>query len=354
MEKSVSMIPPTKKLVNIVDCHEGQIVAEDIVTNRGVFLMPQNTMLNAYIINQLINHGISQIYVFSKDEKQVSGISTQELMEAYNKSLNSVKTILHNFASGKKISHQEIIQTSDFILTKSESPFGVLKCINELKKADEYTYTHSFSVAIYGMLTAKWLGLSAEQIQHVITAGILHDLGKARIPSNILNKKGKLLPDEFNCMKKHTIIGYNMSKNVTGLRHDIRQAILMHHEREDGKGYPFGVKGNKIHLYTKIISISDVYDAMTSDRVYKKKITPFDTFREFQRVGLGHFDTKIMITFLSNIANYYLGAKVMMNTGQIGEVVYLPPHNPSMPVVRIDSNYIDLNIDKKYCIKEMI
>nr|WP_303873098.1 hypothetical protein [Tepidanaerobacter acetatoxydans] len=93
---------------------------------------------------------------------------------------------------------------------------------------------------------------------------------------------------------------------------------------------------------------------MTSDRVYKKKITPFDTFREFQRVGLGHFDTKIMITFLSNIANYYLGAKVMMNTGQIGEVVYLPPHNPSMPVVRIDSNYIDLNIDKKYCIKEMI
>jgi len=316
-------------------------------------------MINSYILNRLINHGIYQIYVYPTDEKKERAITTDELMETYYKSLNSTKTILHNLAAGKKIPYQEIEQTSDFIFTKSESPFDVLKCINELKKADEYTYVHSFNVAIYGMLIAKWLELSPEQTQHVIAAGILHDLGKARIPSNILNKRGKLLPYEFDCIKKHTIVGYNMSKNISRLRHDVRQVILMHHEREDGKGYPFGVIGNKIHLYTKIISIADVYDAMTSDRVYKRKITPFDTFREFQKIGLGHFDTKIMITFLSNIAYYYLGSKVRMNTGQIGEIVYLPPHNPSMPVVRIeDDNYIDLDMDmymdKKYRIEEMV
>jgi putative nucleotidyltransferase with HDIG domain len=354
VKKPVSTILPTKELIKIDDCHEGQVVAEDIVTSRGILLLPKNTMINTYIINRLINHAVCQLYIYSTHDKKENEITIKELMETYDKSLNSTKSILHNLAAGKKISYQEIEQTSDFILAKSESPFDVLKCIDELKKVDEYTYTHSFNVAIYSMLIAKWLELSPEQVQHVITAGILHDLGKAQMPSNILNKKGKLLPEEFDCIKKHTIVGYDMSKNVSRLRHDVRQVILMHHEREDGKGYPFGIKGNKIHLYTKIISISDVYDAMTSDRIYKRKTTPFNTFREFQKIGLGHFDTKIMITFLSNIANYYLGSKVRMNTGQIGEIVYLPPHNPSMPVVRIDDSYIDLDVDKKYRIEEMV
>jgi putative nucleotidyltransferase with HDIG domain len=353
VKKPVSMIVRTKKLMDINDCQEGQVVAEDIVTSQGMLLLPKSTVLNTYILNRLQNHQVYQLYVYTTDDKKEYEITIKELMAAYDESLNSTKTILHHLVDGKKIDYQEIEQTSDKIFAKSKSPFEILKCIDELKKVDEYTYTHSFNVAIYGMLIAKWLQLPPEQVQHVITAGMLHDLGKARIPKNILNKKGKLLPEEFDCMKKHTIMGYDMSKNILGLRHDVRQVILMHHEREDGNGYPFGIRGNKIHLYTKIISIADVYDAMTSDRVYKRKTTPFNTFREFQRIGIGHFDTKIMITFLSNIANYYIGSKVVMNTGQIGEVVYLPPHNTSMPVVRIDDSYIDLEIDKSYRIVKM-
>lgn len=192
-----------------------------------------------------------------------------------------------------------------------------------------------------------------EQVKNVIIAGLLHDIGKSRIPENILNKEGQLLPDELEYMKKHTIIGYNMSKNIQGLKSSIRRAILMHHEREDGSGYPLGIKGPEIHIYAKIIAIADVFDDMTSEKLNKKGETPFNAFRQFRRIGLGQFDTSIMMTFLSNIANYYMGAKVRMNTGEIGDIVYLPPHSTSSPVVRIGDNYIDLSFDKAYEIVAM-
>jgi HD-GYP domain-containing protein (c-di-GMP phosphodiesterase class II) len=189
----------------------------------------------------------------------------------------------------------------------------------------------------------------------LVLAGLLHDIGKARIPEAIVKKHGKLEPEEYEFMKKHPTLGYNIVKDIPDIKDEIKEAILMHHERKDGTGYPQRVKGDEIGLYAKIISIADVYDAMTSERVYKKRITPFDTFREFESEGYQSFDTKIMLTFLSNIAAYYLGSRVRLDTGETGEIVYLPPQHISRPVIKVGKDrYVDMYRESDRRIVEML
>lgn len=155
-------------------------------------------------------------------------------------------------------------------------------------------------------------------------------------------------------MKRHTNLGYDITLSIPQLSDEIRLGVLMHHEREDGSGYPLGMKGQKIAFYAKIISVADVYDALTSERVYKKRITPFDTFRELERIGYGFFDTKVMFTFFSNIAEYYIGSKVRMSNGRVGKVVFITPRQASTPIVEVDGIYIDLSHNSECKIEKML
>ena len=223
-----------------------------------------------------------------------------------------------------------------------------------MKEKDQYTFTHSINVALYSMLIAKWLELSEKQITGVIQAGVLHDIGKTKIKPEILNKKGPLLPEEFEQIKQHPIYSYQIIKDIPQISKKTLAGVIMHHERENGTGYPLGVSGKHIPLYAKTIAVADVYDALTSERVYKKRVTPFETFREFEKIGYGEFDVKIMLTFLANIANFYIGSKVKMNTGEIGEIVFVPPYSISKPIVSCGGKYIDLAKDPSYAIEEMI
>jgi HD-GYP domain-containing protein (c-di-GMP phosphodiesterase class II) len=198
------------------------------------------------------------------------------------------------------------------------------------------------------------MNLSEEETRNIVTTGILHDIGKTKIPGDIINKKGPLDPEEYAQIKHHADIGYQLSKDIPHLTGEIREGILMHHEREDGKGYPSGIKGDNINRYAKIISVVDVYDALTSERVYKKRITPFDTFRELIRIGYGYFDTKVMMTFISNISSYYIGTNVKMNNGETGKVIFVAPQSVSMPIVFVNGKYIDLSQNRELKIVEMM
>ncbi len=140
----------------------------------------------------------------------------------------------------------------------------------------------------------------------------------------------------INDLSAGRVLDYEKVKNV----------VLMHHEKETGTGYPYGMRSEGVSYFAKIISIADVFDTLTSERVYKNRLTPFDTFREFERVGSGegHYDLSILLTFLYNISQYYIGSRVMMSMGKVGEIIYIPPHNISRPVVRNEDDYIDLSV----------
>lgn len=217
----------------------------------------------------------------------------------------------------------------------------IMKYILDLENTDEYTFVHSVNVAFYSMLIGKWMKMSKYDIKLLIQAGILHDIGKIKIDNKILNKPGKLTYEEFKEMKNHPLYVYDMIKESTDIDDKIKKAVLFHHERMDGSGYPYKLAGSEISLYARIIAIADTYDAMTSNRVYKKKATPFKSFDMFLTEGIALYDVEVLNTFLSNISTYYIGSKVTLNSGQRGKIVYIPPYNISSPIIKVVSSYID-------------
>lgn len=346
-----------KKDINT--CSQGDILARDIYNDAGVLMVSCNTQLNPYILNSLREKGIRELFVYEsipEINEVKEKIHINEFKQEYDNNVSQIKEVLNDIVTGKRLDLNKIEKISDSLYRNVKSNFSIIECVSEMKSADEYTYAHSVNVALYAMLIGNWCGLQASQIYELILAGMLHDIGKAKIPDQILNKRGPLEPDEFEIMKKHTIYGYNICKDLAEISNDVKKTVLMHHEKVNGKGYPLGVPGDKINLYSKIVSVADVYDALTSERVYKKRKTPFETFTEFELIGIGTgvFDTKILLTFLANISSYYTGSKVKINTGETGEVVYVPPHSISTPVVRVGNNYMDLGHLQNIKIVEMI
>ena len=152
-------------------------------------------------------------------------------------------------------------------------------------------------------------------------AGLLHDVGKSQIPNEILNKKGQLTDAEFEIMKRHTVYGYEIIKNYKEVSFDVKRAVIMHHEKEDGTGYPFKIKGNQKNLYSKILTVADIFDAMTSERVYKERQTPFTAFKELENVGFDTVDPKVMMVLFENMPSYYVGSKVKMKNVVLSKAV---------------------------------
>ncbi|NLL19104.1 MAG: HD-GYP domain-containing protein [Clostridia bacterium] len=346
------------KTVNVFECRPGYILAEDLYLN-NCLVLPQETVLTEVLIKKLANAGVPslKVYLPSAAAQETPSSTTRTLpdfQQEYEDNANVLKDVLSDLAAGRKLEINRVSGVFDAVYTQIQHNYTLMDCINSMRSADVYTYTHSLNVALYAGLIGKWLRLSEQELQDIIQVGVLHDMGKAKTPQEILNKKGKLTPEEFEVMKKHSTLGFWIVKEVPGLKQDICNAVLTHHERIDGHGYPFGLKGKDIPFYAKIVAVADVYDALTSERVYKKRITPFDTFIEFQELGYDHFDPQILFVFLQNIANYYTGAKVRMNTGEVGEITSILPYNISKPIVRINDKVIDLAMEPDYHIEEML
>lgn len=347
-----------KRFIHIYQCKPGYVLAEDIYDEHGILIMPKDMVITDYAIKRLETFRVRQLSVYElqdgEENDKRGGSSFEEFKKNYRNDLKAMKQLLGDLAAGRKLDYEQIASISNSVYSKIRNISNIIECMNQVKNLDEYTYSHSINVSVYSLLIARWLGLKKEHIRNVIITGILHDIGKIKIPGDILQKKGPLLPEEYETIKEHVTIGYELSKNIPQLNDEIREGILKHHEREDGKGYPFGEKGDKINLYAKIISVSDIYDALTSERVYKKRITPFDTFSELIRIGYGHLDTRILMTFLSRICCYYIGATVRVNNDKTGKVIFVTPKNISTPIVYVDGEYIDLSRNKQYKIVEML
>jgi len=346
-----------KKYIHIYQCKQGDILVDNVYDDCGILIGAKGEVINEHVINRLKTFRIRQVSVYdsqNEENTEKGGSSFDEFKKDYRKDLNFMKQLLDDLDEGRKLDYEKVECISNSIYSKINSISNIVECMNEVNNMGEYTYTHSINVSLYALLLAKWLKLSEEETRNVVTTGILYDIGKSRISRDILNKKGSLLPEEYEQIKHHANIGYQLSKDIPQLTDEIREGILMHHEREDGKGYPSGIKGDNINRYAKIISVVDVYDALTSERVYKNRSTPFDTFSELIRIGYGYFDTKVLMTFLSNISCYYNGSIVKMNNGETGKVIFVAPQSISMPIVSLKGKYIDLSQNRQLKIVEMM
>jgi len=205
----------------------------------------------------------------------------------------------------------------------------------KLRGFDEYTYTHSINVSLLAVLLGKHLGLDRPTLLQLGLAGMYHDVGKARIPEAILNKPGKLTDAEFNVMKSHPLEGYRLLADKKDLNPEIARAVVEHHERHDGSGYPRGLRGEDIGLFSRVIGIVDVYDALTSRRVYKEPMAPSKALGLMYQWRDRDFPPQAIENFIRCVGVFPLGSFVRLSSGEYGIVASANPLAATRPEVKV-------------------
>lgn len=230
----------------------------------------------------------------------------------------------------------------------------VLMRLSQLKASDDYTYQHSLRVSILATMIGKWMGYSKEMLQELATAALMFDIGKMKIPDFIM-KKPQLSEDEFEVVKKHAQLGYGVLMKTKGITNNMKYSALQHHERLDGSGYPLRLKAGQIHEFAKIIMVCDIFDAMISDRPYRKKVSPFQAAEYLSWQSGETLDSRICYILISNLSEFYIGKNVKLSNGELGRVIYVDVNFPTRPVVALENGEIrDLVKLKDLQIEELL
>lgn len=212
---------------------------------------------------------------------------------------------------------------------------SALVSLSRLKNVDDYTYLHSVAVCILMMALGRQLGLEGEVLKQVGLAGLMHDLGKVFIPKEILNKPGKLTEEEFNIVKMHPLKGWEFLKQSSEASDLTLDVCRHHHERVDGKGYPDKLSGEALTLFARMGAICDVYDAITSNRCYKKGWEPAESIRKMAEWKDGHFDEAIFHAFVKTVGIYPTGTLLKLKSGRLGVVTDQSQNSLTKPLVKV-------------------
>lgn len=338
--------------INIKKCRAGMKVAETIFNNYGAVIVAENTVIDDFMIDKLNSLGIEKIKIFQVEDSEIEDYNKFE--EQYNVNINAVMDIIEGINSGKDLEIDKVNEVVNSLIETSNENRDILSCLRQVRDADQYTYTHCINVSLLSMMIGKWLKLGEKKVQDLVYAGLLHDIGKARIDKKILNKPGKLTFEEFEEMKKHVIYGKEILESMPEISQDIISGVITHHERENGVGYPMGLVGSQIHEYGKIIAVADVYDALTSNRVYRARECVFDVFEHIQISSFGELEPNVVLTFLGYISSYYIGSFCKLSNNETAEIIYINSNNISKPLVKTNSAYIDLSKESGIKIVELL
>ncbi len=266
--------------------------------------------------------GFSEIALQRPPPRKISSID-QEIDRAdnlYKEAGDLVKEFMEKTANGQvidvKVAKEVVAECVNSIL---HSPDATL-WLSQLKNKDEYTSQHSLNVCALSIILGRHINLSVKQLNEVGLCGMMHDMGKMLVPNEILNKPGKLDQEELIVMQNHTSLGFELLKSSPNMYLGAIETAYTHHERLDGRGYPRGVAGNMIGNYTRIVTIADMYDAMTSDRVYKKGMNHLEAINIMSQ-DKGHLDPNLVTKFIESIGVYPPGTMVELNSGEIAIVV---------------------------------
>jgi HD-GYP domain-containing protein (c-di-GMP phosphodiesterase class II) len=236
---------------------------------------------------------------------------------------------------GKNIDVQEarklVSQLAENVVT---NPTALL-WLTQLKNKDEYTSLHSLNVCVLSLFFGRSMQLDSEKLHTLGLGALLHDVGKLLVPSEVLNKPGRLTPAEYGVMQQHTVFGYDLMKNRGELSPEALNIVIQHHERLDGSGYPNRLDDNKISLFSKLVSIVDVYDAVTSKRVYHDETTPYKALNDIYQHRDKDFDPQLVQQFIKCLGIYPIGSLVELTTGQVGVVAFFSEKNHLSPTVML-------------------
>lgn len=314
----------------------GMVTARNVYSADGRMLLAADREITDSYINRLQELGLYAIYVRNPlfDDVEIPMVVAEE---ARNDSLRTIKRAFE-VLRGKRpdIAFEEIHSVARKIVSEVLRNRRAMVHLTEIRTHDDYTFAHSVDVCVLSVLIAVNLGYSELRLQELAVGALLHDVGKTSLDTSLLNKKTPLDEDEMAIMRSHTMIGFDILRSSKGkMSLPSVHIALQHHEKYDGTGYPRGLSGEEIHDYSRIVSIADVYDAVTSDRPYRKALLPHEAYELMMVSGCQHFDPQILPVFLERIAVYPVGTIVQLSSGDIGVVVSVPAELPLRPVIRL-------------------
>ncbi len=322
--------------------NQGAILAQPIYNERGNILIQRDMHLTSTMIKRLINQGITYVYI--KDETS-SSVEVESAIP--NKLRVEATAIIKNTFDALK--GNSLTEKSYILENRGEQLSAVVKdIVGEMKNSDEavslltdilisddYTFQHSLNVTIYSLAIGTKLKLSEKELADLGVGAMMHDIGKIFIDKDILQKADRLTDEEFIVMKSHTQLGFDFIRKMTDLPAVIAHCAYQHHERLDGSGYPRGIAGNEIHKYAKIIGIADVFDAITSNRVYREAMLPHIGLEILYAGAVSIFDKDMVEAFKSSIVAYPNGLTIELNDHRIGIVVKQNNHICDRPIIEI-------------------
>ncbi len=355
----------------------GMVVAEDVLTKQGQTIAKSGTTLNAALIAKLSFYRIAEVAVEENeslpnvkpepkpepkqetepkpDSKKNETIAYSERLKNtpefqdfslnYSKNIAELKTAFLKIlgGNGDEIEKKKLLKDAESLFM-SHTALDLFDLLHNMRTVDDSVYAHSINVALVARAIGKWLKMPRNDLNTLTLAGLLHDIGKTKIPSEVLNKTGKLTDEEFAMIREHPRNGYILLEPVPDLDDEIMLATLQHHERFDRSGYPNHLGGEEIDDMAAIIAIADVYDAMTATRAYRAPKSAFQVIAAFEEDGLNKYNPKFILTFLQNIANAYQNNRVILSDGSSARIIYINQNRLSKPMVQLDDGtVIDLS-----------
>lgn len=346
------------KKITLSQVKPGMVLAKPVYSSDGGILLNEGIVIKKNYIKKFSSYGIQYVYVKENEGRKDRECQTENAVETHSSDdlitgqtrrqvVDVVKDVIADIRAGRSFSKEPVKNSVQRIIGDLLRTGSTVMALTYLKKTDDYTFSHSVNVCTISLGIGINLGLNKAALTDLGFGALLHDIGKTKIPEKILNKPSKLSEKEFLTMQKHTVYGYEFLKE-NGVHDGISKIALLHHERWDGKGYPFKLKGKEIPFFPRIVAVSDVYDAMTTDRVYKPKSSPNEAVEYINSLSNYHFDYKIVKTFIRGVSIYPTGSYVVLNTEEKGCVISQNENLPTRPIIRVTEDKYGNPIDKIY------
>lgn len=312
----------------------GQKLAKTIFSSDGMVLLETGIELTIQHISRLQLFGVKELYIedaFSEGIICTETISEETRMEAKNLVRKIMSTSANSLDSQYIFVEKYVNLIIDQLLLKDD----IIINLNEIRIVDDYTFEHSVNVCVLSLTMGVSLGYTKDDLIELGIGAILHDIGKLKIPDNILKKPSQLSRDEFTIIQNHALYGYEILSRCKNITQRSAEVALYHHERADGSGYPNRLLLKEIPEFARITAVADVFDALSSDRVYRNKLSTRAVVDYMLSIAGKNFDEKVISNFIKLIEIFPVGSIVLLCNGEKAIVLSANKNNPVKPKVRI-------------------
>ncbi|KEO84186.1 HD-GYP domain-containing protein [Tumebacillus flagellatus] len=344
-----------ERKVYVTRLQEGAVLSRDVLNDRGQLVLPNATHLTPSLIVRLKQMGIIEVWVAEamigpaaplqeESPAEPTHVSSQPKPTIFDHNSSMIECMEDLFREAQANGRVELGTTKRLLRDFAEScsqERNFLHLVINLRTFDEYTFQHSVGVGMLSRQIGEWMGLDEKECEELLLAGTLHDIGKCRIDPAILQKPSRLTEEEYEIVKHHAHYGYEILRN-SGVNPRVAAAAHEHHERCDGSGYPRGLQHEQIAPIARIVAVADVFNAMTSRRVYKDALSYYSVLDELQQDAFGALDPEVVQKFVRKMTSFFVGNEVVLNDGTVGTVVLVPPDRPTRPLLRTDGGFVDL------------